>query len=451
MPLKRTDAPQKGPRRASNRGTGAGEYTVKGKRATARQRKVIDDALEQADTDRASRRVMVGVVMALTQESRCGEDRGTGRYAGDLHQTEAWGDDRTSTAAAVHAFLVTGPTSWKKVHGGVKKAPGDLGAAVDAVQAAGTPAAYGQWEDEASRTVDAWLDHDDERGGEYVKRYTFTRGERGGQRESSWEAADRLVKEVGAHRWAAGNVFYAVSGDELRRGGPSLMIRGDEGWLRKGLAWSWAARRSISEMPLEVFADQWSVMPGGVVQVHRDHGAMSGKWLVFNVSGPSLDSPEATVVLRRPTRLRPEPASERADRSGEGEQGTVERLRAVCREISDKRSDYLYGGGHGRPVRELRSNTRMDCSASVAFALYRAGFYDGDRPAQVSGWFAANWGQEGKGEEFTVYANATHVFIEFDDGARFDTSQHSGKSGPMYTTVKRKDQARFTARHRSGH
>lgn len=459
MALRRKQAPATRRDRSTPGGTGAGEYKVKGKRATARQREVIDGALEQASEDKASRRVMIGLVMALTQESRCGEEPGKGKYRGPLHQSDPWGseEERGRTKSAVHSFLVTGPTSWKKVHGGVKKAPGNLGAAIDRVQGAGTPAAYSQWEEEATRTVDAWRENggSEEGGGSYVKRYTFTRGEKGGSREDSWDAADRLVKEVGAYRWAAGNVFYAASGDELRRGGPSLMIEGDEGWLRKGLAWSWASRRSISEMKLEVLADRWDVMPGGVVSVHRRHGPMSGKWLVFTVEGSSLDSPEATVTLRRPTRLKSEPPSERADRNDEdGDEGgdkTVERLREVCREISDNRHEYDWGGSHGPKVRTLKASSPFDCSSSVSYALYRAGFFNGDKPAYVSGTFAAQWGSPGKGEEFTVWANGEHVWIEFADGARFDTSQHGGKSGPAYTTKKRSDQGRFTARHYGGH
>lgn len=320
MALKRPTAPARRKREASPRGTGTGEYKVMGQRASATQRRVIDGCLAQAEKDGASRRVMVAVIMCITQESGAGRlmDVMTGNDdVGIFQQGRNWisVEGAKDPAAATHAFLITGPSSWKKVHGGVKVAPGDLNAAIVKVQI--SVGGYGQWEAEAERTVEEWLGNGGSEGDTTVsKRYTFTRGERRGSKEDSWEAADRLIKEVGGFRWAAANTFYCVSGDELRMQAPSLTIRGDEGWLRKSPAWSWASRRSINEMTLEVLADRWDVMPGGLVVLHRALGAMSGRWLVHQVSGASLDSPEATVLLRRPAVLRPEPPNERVARQG---------------------------------------------------------------------------------------------------------------------------------------
>jgi hypothetical protein len=200
-----------------------------------------------------------------------------------------------------------------------------------------------------------------------------------------------------------------------------------------------------------VLMDRWDVMPGGMVLLHRDLGAKSGRWLVHTVSGNSLDSPEGQILLRRPTARKKEPAPELvSDQTTTGATKTVSKLRTVCRSMSGARATYLYGGGHGPPVKKLKESQHLDCSSSVSLALYKAGFFDGDKPAFVSGKFATDWGQPGKGDEFTVYAHGGHVFIEFANGDRFDTSQHSGKSGPAYTTVKR-SHAGFTARHARGH
>jgi hypothetical protein len=444
---------------STTRGTGSGEYTVKGKRATATQRKWIDGCLAQAAEDKASRRVMIATIMTITQESNAGEQVNvmTGNDdVGGFQQGRNWVsvEDSKKPAPSTHAFLVTGPTSWKKVHGGVKKAPGNLSLAIHQVQNNKDPNAYAQWESEATKTVDAWLDNGgSSEASTYIKRYSFTRGEKGGSKENSWDAAQRLVEEVGAYRWAAGNVFYAASGDEIRAQAPSLTIRGDEPWLLRRPSWSWAAGRAMAEMTLPVLADRWDVLPGARVDVSKRLGFMAGSWMVFNVSGDSLVSPEATVVLRRPTALRPEPASETGEHDAES--GGASDLHRVCKEISDNRSSYVYGGGHGTPLEKLKSNSHMDCSSSVSLALHRADLFK-DSVAWTSGKFAADYGKGGKGDEFTVWANATHVWIEgYDDAGkfawRFDTSQHSGKSGPMLTTVPRKDQARFTARHYPGH
>jgi hypothetical protein len=180
---------------------------------------------------------------------------------------------------------------------------------------------------------------------------------------------------------------------------------------------------------------------------------MAGKWLVWNDSGDDLASPVVNVVLRRPTRLLPEPAAEIGQRDTSAGSGA---LYAECKKISDNRSSYVYGGGHGTPLKSLKSSSHMDCSSSVSLALYRAGLFQDHKVAIVSGEFASSWGTAGKGKEFTVFANGEHVWIEgYDDVGsfawRFDTSQHSGKSGPMLTTVKRTDQRRFHARHLKGH
>jgi hypothetical protein len=251
-------------------------------------------------------------------------------------------------------------------------------------------------------------------------------------------------------------VFYAVSGDELRAGKAALTVHGDEGWLLRQPAWSWAAGRKVSEVTLSVLSERWEVMPGAVVVLHRNYGAMSGRWLVWNVSGESLEAPDTTVVLRRPTRLKSEPAPEVGTREGGGsEPGSASGLADVCRQISDNRGTYVYGGGHGPKLSSLKSSDHLDCSSSASLALYRAKMFNGST-AIASGGFASSWGSKGKGKEFTVWANAEHVWIEgYDsDGKfawRFDTSQHGGKSGPAYTTVPRNDHARFTPKHWPGH
>src|SRR3954470_4091447 len=72
MALARTHAPAKRTSGKSTRGTGSGEYKVKGHRANAEQRRTIDGVLGQARDDKASRRVMIAAIMCITQESEAG-------------------------------------------------------------------------------------------------------------------------------------------------------------------------------------------------------------------------------------------------------------------------------------------------------------------------------------------------------------------------------------------
>lgn len=433
------------------RGTGSAEIKVKGQRATADQRSVIDGALTEGQGRGASRRVMIACVMCMTQESSCTKSATNGEHVGPYQQEASafYGSEsqRRDPKHSTGKFL----DEWKRVNGGIKKAPGNLASGIEAVQRSGRPSLYSTWEAEATKTVDKVLASGDVGESSYVKRYLFTRGERGGQRENTWDATARLVQEVGAYRWAAGNTFYAVSGDELRAGAASLTIDGNEAFLISQPQYSWANNRAVTEVTLMVLADRWDVMPGGAIILHDKYGVLAGRYMVWNVSGDRIDSPVVTVVLRRPTRLKDEPASEMGQRSG-GPSGT---LHAIAEKVSRNRHEYIYGGSHGPKLSTLSPSSPFDCSSSCSYALYKADMFDGN-VAITSGTFASSWGKKGKGDEFTVWANGEHVWIEGYDGAgkfawRFDTSHHGGKSGPMLTTVKRTDQSRFTPKHWPGH
>ena len=431
------------------KGVGNAEIQVKGQRATADQRAVIDGALKECQSERASRRVMIAAVMTMTQESSCTTKATNGEHVGPYQQEASafYGSEsqRRDPEHSTNRFLA----EWKRVNGGIKKAPGNLASGIELVQRSGRGSLYSQWEPEATRTVDKILASGDVGEATYIKRYLFTRGERHGSRENSWDASARLVQEVGAYRWAAGNVLYAVSGDELRAGAASLTVDGNEAWLVAKPQWSWVNNRAVAEVTLQVLADRWDVMPGGAVIVHDKFGVIAGRFMVWNVSGDRLDSPLVTVVLRRPTRLKDEPASEVGTRSG-GASGT---LKTIAKTISDNRHDYVYGGSHGPPLSKLKPSSPFDCSSSCSFALFKADMFDGN-VAIVSGEFASSWGKKGKGDDFTVWANGEHVWIEgYEDGKfawRFDTSHHGGKSGPAFTTVARSDQSRFTPKHWPG-
>jgi hypothetical protein len=76
------------------------------------------------------------------------------------------------------------------------------------------------------------------------------------------------------------------------------------------------------------------------------------------------------------------------------------------------RTPYIWGGGHGKWI-----DKGYDCSGSVSFVLAAAGYLQGP----LDSGHLANWGQPGPGKWVTIYANATHVFMEVA-GIRFDTS-----------------------------
>ena len=72
---------------------------------------------------------------------------------------------------------------------------------------------------------------------------------------------------------------------------------------------------------------------------------------------------------------------------------------------------YIYGGGHA----SFQANG-YDCSGSVSYALAAAGLVTSP---MVSGQFES-WGDAGPGRWITIYANASHVWMQVA-GWRFDT------------------------------
>jgi hypothetical protein len=105
---------------------------------------------------------------------------------------------------------------------------------------------------------------------------------------------------------------------------------------------------------------------------------------------------------------------------------------------------YRWGGGH-----RSFSDTGYDCSGAVSYVLNAAGMLASPMP---SGPFMS-WGEPGKGQWITVYANAGHMYAVIA-GRRFDTSSAGDKlrqgSGPRWRKAKRKP-AGYAVRHFPGY
>ena len=102
---------------------------------------------------------------------------------------------------------------------------------------------------------------------------------------------------------------------------------------------------------------------------------------------------------------------------------------------------YVWGGGHGSWY-----SYGYDCSGSVSFALHGAGLLD---TPLVSGALAS-YGEPGPGQWITIYANATHVYMEVA-GLRFDTSGNAGgESGPRWHAEPPYPEG-FVVRHPTGY
>jgi hypothetical protein len=448
--------------------------TVKHARATPDQRRNLHGVLSECAALGASRDVMVAAVCCVTQEStakRLGYGDAAGPDSRGLFQQRApWGPAglRLDPRGSTRLFLTGGKggqPGWRQKHGSLQRVPGGVERAVTAVQV--SVGGYGQWEEEAKRTVAVWGGASAEgdaaaAGGSYTKSYQFTRN----ADETSWDAIKRLADEVGWRFFVVGNSVYYMSEEQLYARRARYEVHPDDPAVLE-VAYDVDWGQPTSEVELDVVLDRWGAPPGSVVLLDG-FGPPDGRWLVVSISRDYF-SPTATVTCRQPGKEKLEPTSETITRganavgaSGEGtsaDDGTkAGRVYAAARAISGKGYPYTWGGGHARCGTPDGGTGRdpgpgYDCSGSTCAALAAAGLgYRIGGPADVSGTLAASWGQPGRGQRFTVWANAGHVWIQFHGmGAwRFDTSPYgSGSRGPRLRTTPRPT-AGFTPRHWPG-
>jgi cell wall-associated NlpC family hydrolase len=114
----------------------------------------------------------------------------------------------------------------------------------------------------------------------------------------------------------------------------------------------------------------------------------------------------------------------------------VHAIIAAGNEIATK--PYKYGGGHGR-----WRDTGYDCSGSMSYALHGAGLLD--TPLDSTGFMS--WGERGRGEWVTTYANAGHSYM-LVAGLRFDTSARK-LTGNRWSDEMRSPRG-YTRRHPEG-
>lgn len=277
--------------------------------------------------------------------------------------------------------------------------------------------------------------------------------------ESTWTACKRLLDEVRWRMFVREGVVVIASDPALMRAVPSLLVK-ERSEQVETLDFDWHRALRVGEMTGRAYVQRWSADPGEVIDVDG-LPPIDRRWLLASIRVSLLRANRlADITLKAPQQPLKEPAPELETGPSvtgdvSGEKGSAERLYQECKRISDAHGPYVFGGGHGAPLANLRSGQGLDCSSSTSLALYRAGLFEGRTVAMVSGQFASSYGKPGRGKYFTVWAHSGHVFIELHglgDAKRFDTSPGyggGGGSGPSMRTTSRPT-AGFTARHIPG-
>jgi cell wall-associated NlpC family hydrolase len=114
----------------------------------------------------------------------------------------------------------------------------------------------------------------------------------------------------------------------------------------------------------------------------------------------------------------------------------VKAMIAAGNRIHDK--PYKYGGGHAK-----WNDSGYDCSGSMSYVLHAAGLLD--QALDSTGFM--RWGEAGKGQWVTNYANPDHGYMVIA-GLRFDTSGRSD-DGSRWDTAMRSSRG-YTVRHPAG-
>jgi hypothetical protein len=206
--------------------------TVKGDQATEAQLVVIDGALGEALELGAITPVMIGCVMCMTQESSClSLDYGGDTSLGPFQQRDTWGpaDVRLDPASSCRMFLMGGEggqPGWKQHFGSVENAPANLDAAVQLIQVSADPGAYGQWQEEATATVEWWLKALEAR---YYLKFAAGGERTAAQRYDFWRVQGKLTAQERA--WLRMRQLQcAVYAGRLKTAAKQDPDRANQGW-----------------------------------------------------------------------------------------------------------------------------------------------------------------------------------------------------------------------------
>jgi cell wall-associated NlpC family hydrolase len=99
---------------------------------------------------------------------------------------------------------------------------------------------------------------------------------------------------------------------------------------------------------------------------------------------------------------------------------------------------YKYGGGHAK-----WEDSGYDCSGSMSYAFHGAGLLD--QALDSTGFMS--WGEAGKGQWVTTYANSGHSYMVVA-GLRFDTSGRAEDGSRWHTDMR--SASGYTVRHPEG-
>jgi hypothetical protein len=311
-----------------NRGAGipanASGLTVKGSPANATQKGVADRIIRAALTYDPPHRALVAVLCAATHESVMGtlgmntavDHDSIGILQGRLMYNSR--KDLQSIPYNVRRFF-NEPWTGTSAGGAIKqaKAGRSIGDICTSIQGNATGDVYTQWKDEAEKWIAAYQGGSSESTTvTTTKRYAFQVA----KNENYWEALKRLAEEVNWRCFVVGKRVYFIAEPTLFRSRRRMLIGEDSPGI-EFVDWDIDSGKKAHTASVSARVANWQAPPGTVVVLDKSQGPAQGRWLVETIDG-SLNFPDVSISLKRPSKPKPEPASETSTETVGGSQGS---------------------------------------------------------------------------------------------------------------------------------
>ena len=366
--------------------------TVKGQRATADQRRNAERCLDVADTLKAGPKATKALMVAVTQESGIQNlTYGHSSSVGILQLLDIHGpvSVRRDIEHCVRLFLTKGFTGKGGAMQLARDNPGmdaaDIAAAVQG-NAAGSRD-YRPWSDEA----DKWIENyggasGTDTGGASAdsgtrRRYEFSRGQAGGEREDSWTAIQRLASEVQWRAFMDKGTLYFMSENRLMESRARYILSEDSDGVHY-IDFDVDQGRIDAEVRVSCSTELFDMRVGSVVAI-RNMGIANGRWLVSTVRQSLFDN-DAEVTLKAPTPKLAEPDTEltTGKTASQGDSATSGSLRDRIIKQAEKTLTKTTGFNRYSQAGALTDDptpaapARTDCSQWVRAVYLRAGAKD---------------------------------------------------------------------------
>jgi hypothetical protein len=405
------------------RGRGLDEeanLTAKGVAATPEQIAAMDRAFRAAESYGATDIILVGLAMALINETVISDQPGgLADSAGwlQLQASDHPGVDPHNLELVVKLFVTEGFTGAGSALELSKRLP--LAEWVGKVMWMNSATTYpgAKYESEARAFVEAF-------GGGSLKSaagevttvdpFFFERK----RDENTWATMLRLAEEVRWVRFEAAGVVYFIAEDDLLRSRVRMHVSEDAPGI-DAINWRFDSPRKVQEVIVTCRAKAWAAPPGSCAVVDGE-GLADGRFIVSQIVSV-LGDETATITLKRPTKPLPEPAADTTTKTVGGFRGATsstgedsEPLQRMIDEVDRIIAlglPYVFGGGHVAGV--APANGPFDCSSFVSRILQVGGFLD----TTMATGALASWGAAGRGELCTVFV-------------------HNGGSGGGHTIIK---------------